>query len=228
MKFAFYASNNATTLKKSLIFISDNFHDLLGNISFILIDNDYNFELRKITEELNIKLIELNLENKKKKNKYVSDYLNFLLKENNTDYLFIYCDKILKGELLKNYKNRIINFHPSLLPAFKGLNAIDKALKENAFILGNTAHFIDENIDEGIILMQSLLPVLYFKDYYDVIDMQVYMLVQLIIWIEEEKLIIENNKSYVKDSFYTPDFFIPNLENKILISEFKKWIKYKL
>ena len=56
--------------------------------------------------------------------------------------------------LLNKYPNKIINIHPSLLPSFKGLNAIDQALKYGVKITGLTTHFIDINVDEGKIIDQ--------------------------------------------------------------------------
>ena len=70
----------------------------------------------------------------------------------------------------------MINFHPSLLPAFKGLQAIDQALAANASILGNTAHYIDEKIDNGKIIIQSAMKCEDFVDYEDVLELQFPML----------------------------------------------------
>ena len=77
------------------------------------------------------------------------------------------------GKLLEAYRNKIINFHPSLLPSYPGLNAIDKAIEGNSLLLGNTAHFIDEKVDTGPIIMQSILPISLFNHYEDVLSLQI-------------------------------------------------------
>jgi phosphoribosylglycinamide formyltransferase-1 len=89
----------------------------------------------------------------------LSDEILLKLEEHYVDYLFCFGDKLLKGDLLKKYKGRIINFHPSLLPAFPGLNAVDKALDKKVKFLGNTAHIVDAGIDTGQIILQSILKI---------------------------------------------------------------------
>lgn len=67
--------------------------------------------------------------------------------------------RILKKEIIEKYKN-IFNIHPSLLPSFKGKSAIKDAYESGVKITGVTVHFIDENIDEGIILTQQAVDIL--------------------------------------------------------------------
>jgi phosphoribosylglycinamide formyltransferase-1 len=55
---------------------------------------------------------------------------------------------------------RILNIHPSLLPAFPGLNAQEQALRHGVKISGCTVHFVDENLDAGPIVAQAAVPVL--------------------------------------------------------------------
>lgn len=62
--------------------------------------------------------------------------------------------RIIKSELLSRFKDRIINIHPSLLPAFAGLNAVKQALDYGVKIAGCTVHKVDEIIDHGKILGQ--------------------------------------------------------------------------
>lgn len=62
--------------------------------------------------------------------------------------------RILKSDLLGPFKDRIINIHPSLLPAFPGLNAIKQAFDYGVKIAGCTVHRVDEMIDHGRILGQ--------------------------------------------------------------------------
>ena len=75
----------------------------------------------------------------------------------------------MKNPLIQKYDKRIINFHPSILPSFKGLNAIDQELKAKVRFLGNTAHFIDEGIDSGEIIIQSAMFRSDYEEYEDVL-----------------------------------------------------------
>jgi phosphoribosylglycinamide formyltransferase-1 len=68
--------------------------------------------------------------------------------------------RLLSPEFVRRYPNRIVNIHPSLLPAFPGLDAQKQALEYGARISGCTVHFVDEHLDHGPILVQRAVPVL--------------------------------------------------------------------
>ena len=68
--------------------------------------------------------------------------------------------RIVKGGLLRAYAGRIINIHPSLLPAFPGLQAWKQALDYGVKVTGCTVHFVDEGTDTGPIILQRTVPVL--------------------------------------------------------------------
>jgi len=68
--------------------------------------------------------------------------------------------RIVSDTLLNTYPQRIINIHPSLLPAFKGLDAQQQAIDYGAKISGCTAHLVDEQTDHGPIILQSSVAVL--------------------------------------------------------------------
>ncbi len=68
--------------------------------------------------------------------------------------------RILKGDFLRAFPERVINIHPSLLPAFPGLEAWKQALDYGVKITGCTVHFVDQGIDSGAIIAQTSVPVL--------------------------------------------------------------------
>jgi len=68
--------------------------------------------------------------------------------------------RLLSGGFVSQFQDRILNIHPSLLPAFPGLDAQYQALSHGAKITGCTVHFVDENLDSGPILLQAAVPVL--------------------------------------------------------------------
>ena len=129
----------------------------------------------------------------------LSEKLLSVLQLKQVDYLFCFGKRILKGELLKKYKNKIINFHPSLLPAFPGINSIDKALSSSVQIMGNTAHFIDEGIDTGPIIMQSVISKSSFNDYEDVLSLQLHMLDKIWNLLENDKIYLVNGKVIIDE-----------------------------
>ena len=68
--------------------------------------------------------------------------------------------RLLSSHFLSAYHNRILNIHPSLLPAFPGLDAQRQALEHGAKITGCTVHFVDQTLDGGPIIAQRIVPVL--------------------------------------------------------------------
>ena len=69
--------------------------------------------------------------------------------------------RIISPYFIKKYKNRILNIHPALLPAYPGLNAQKKALENGAKYSGCTVHFVEEGVDSGPILLQAIVKVNY-------------------------------------------------------------------
>jgi phosphoribosylglycinamide formyltransferase 1 len=68
--------------------------------------------------------------------------------------------RILGPEFVRAFPNRIVNTHPSLLPAFRGAHAVRDALAYGVRITGCTVHLIDEEVDHGPVLFQAPVPVL--------------------------------------------------------------------
>jgi phosphoribosylglycinamide formyltransferase, formyltetrahydrofolate-dependent len=66
--------------------------------------------------------------------------------------------RIVGDTLLDEYRDRIINIHPSLLPSFKGANAIEQALEYGVKVFGVTIHYVDESLDGGRIVAQRAFP----------------------------------------------------------------------
>ncbi|MEI9981016.1 MAG: phosphoribosylglycinamide formyltransferase [Edaphobacter sp.] len=67
--------------------------------------------------------------------------------------------RIISPAFVVAFPNRILNVHPSLLPAFPGLDAQGQALEYGAKIAGCTVHFVDEAVDHGVIVLQKTVPV---------------------------------------------------------------------
>jgi phosphoribosylglycinamide formyltransferase-1 len=68
--------------------------------------------------------------------------------------------RLLSAHFIRAFPSRILNIHPSLLPAFPGLDAQRQALEHGVKITGCTVHFVDEYLDSGPIVIQSAVPVL--------------------------------------------------------------------
>jgi phosphoribosylglycinamide formyltransferase 1 len=68
--------------------------------------------------------------------------------------------RILSGHFIREFHQRILNIHPSLLPAFPGLDAQHQAWEHGAKVSGCTVHFVEEGLDSGPIISQAVVPVL--------------------------------------------------------------------
>ena len=68
--------------------------------------------------------------------------------------------RILSGNFLKHFPSRVINIHPSLIPAFQGLHAQRQAVEFGAKFSGCTVHLVDESVDAGPVIVQAVVPLL--------------------------------------------------------------------
>ena len=83
-----------------------------------------------------------------------------ILKERNIDLVVMAgWDLVMDKNFLSQFPNKVINIHPSLCPAFPGMNAEKQALKYGAKITGPTLHFVDEGVDTGPIIFQEAIEI---------------------------------------------------------------------
>ena len=68
--------------------------------------------------------------------------------------------KIISPQFIEAFPRKIINVHPSLLPKYKGLNAVQQALDAKDEVTGCTVHYVTEELDSGEIILQSEVPIL--------------------------------------------------------------------
>ncbi|TVR84856.1 MAG: hypothetical protein EA412_00115 [Chitinophagaceae bacterium] len=146
-------------------------------------------------------------------------FLDFIQK-NKVDYVFSVYTKILKGKLLETYKNRILNIHPSILPAFPGLSSFEKAMKAGVRFIGSTVHFIDKGVDTGPIIVQSSVPLnltFSFDELRHIVFIdQCRIVLQAFKWIEEGRLKVIDDMVMIDSASYTSYRYSPNLDWNIL------------
>jgi phosphoribosylglycinamide formyltransferase-1 len=65
--------------------------------------------------------------------------------------------ELLSREFVLRFRNRIVNVHPALLPAFPGLDAVGQALEHGVQVTGVTVHFVDEGVDSGPVILQRAI-----------------------------------------------------------------------
>lgn len=93
------------------------------------------------------------------------------LREHNVDLVVLagYM-RLLSPEFIQAFPQRILNIHPSLLPAFAGLDAQEQAFVYGVQVAGCTVHFVDEQLDHGVIVLQKTVPVLESDDAHTLAD----------------------------------------------------------
>ncbi len=106
--------------------------------------------------------------------------------------------KILSGEFIFGIKNKIINIHPSLLPSFQGIKSIEKAFDYGVKFTGCTVHFVEEEIDSGAIILQSvveILPKMNITELTEIIHQEEHKILPLAIeYFCKDRLLIEGRK----------------------------------
>lgn len=125
----------------------------------ILVSDTQTAGALKRAEREDIENIYLNPDHFETKKDYEEELLS-ILEGVNTDLVVLagYM-RILSPLFVKHFKNRIVNIHPSLLPAFRGLDAQKQALDYGVKYSGCTVHFVDQGMDTGPIIMQAVVPV---------------------------------------------------------------------
>ncbi|MEB2285317.1 MAG: hypothetical protein B6D46_12840 [Polyangiaceae bacterium UTPRO1] len=90
------------------------------------------------------------------------------LREARADYVVLarYM-QVLTADVVRQYQNRIINIHPSLLPYYPGANAYKQAFEEGVRVSGCTAHFVTEQLDQGPVILQDVFHIRVGEDTLD-------------------------------------------------------------
>jgi len=126
----------------------------------IVISNNSDSDGIKIIQKLGIKTKIIS----KKKFSIKKDFESVLHKSLVDENINLIClagfMSILSEEFLEKWKNKVINIHPSLLPKFRGKNAVKKAIEQKAKTSGCTIHYVDQGIDTGKIIAQEKVEVL--------------------------------------------------------------------
>ncbi len=106
--------------------------------------------------------------------------------------------RILGSDFVRRYEGRLLNIHPSLLPAFPGLHTHRRALEAGCKVVGATVHFVTPELDHGPIVMQSAVPVLPRDDEERlaarVLATEHLIYPQAVRWFVEDKLVLEGGR----------------------------------
>ena len=149
-----FISGRGTNLKSLINF--SKYKNSPIKIVLVICDNK-NAKGINYAKKNNIKFLFINYKNKKKaENKILIN-----LKKNNIDLVCLAgFMKILSKKIINNYKYRILNIHPSLLPKYKGLNTHNRVIENKEKFTGCTVHLVSSKLDSGKIILQKKVRVL--------------------------------------------------------------------
>ncbi len=129
--------------------------ELFANIQAVISNHD---TLRELAQKFDIPYFYVSAENIDRRAH--EEKILAILQEFNPDLIVLakYM-RILSSDFVKHYENKIINIHHSFLPAFIGANPYKQAYQRGVKIIGATAHFVNDNLDEGPIIAQDVIHV---------------------------------------------------------------------
>lgn len=176
--------------------------DLDADIKVLISDKKEALVLNK-AEEKNIPAIHIDPQDFNTRQEYETQIVNKLLEFGVDIVVLAGYMRLVGSTLLKTFPNRIVNIHPSLLPAFKGLNAQKQALDYGVKYTGCTVHIVDEGMDTGPIIMQSIVPV-YLDDTEDILAKRILQEEHQIYWralklLAEGRVYISGRKTVIKE-----------------------------
>ena len=149
-------------------------------------------------------------------NEAFCDRLKEYLELHNIDYVISFYTQFYAKALRDAYPDRIINFHPSLLPAFKGMDGFGDGMAYHAKIIGTTVEFIKDVMDEGKIIMQSACAVNPNIDMaamrHRIFVQQCKSLIQVVKWLVQDRVKIIGDQVVVGGASYQDVEFSPALE----------------
>ena len=154
LKVSVFISGRGTNLK-SLINFSKKKNSPI-KIILVVTDNK-NAKGLHFAKKNKIKFLFINYKNKiKAENKILINLKNYCI-----DLICLAgFMKILSNKIINNYKNKILNIHPSLLPKYKGLNTHKRVIKNNEKFTGCTVHVVNSKLDSGKIVLQKKIRIL--------------------------------------------------------------------
>ena len=130
----------------------------------IVISNKHDAKGLKIAEKLGVKIEVVESKGfKGTRAEYDKEIISTLTKYGVTPKNGLVClagfMRIISPEFVKKYKNKIINIHPALLPAFPGLDSQKQALEYGAKVSGCSVHFVDSGMDTGPVIIQAVVKI---------------------------------------------------------------------
>jgi phosphoribosylglycinamide formyltransferase 1 len=149
-----------------------------------------------------------------------SDYLLSRYSDRAVDLYLSFYTRLFKGQFLAFAEHKLINLHPSILPACPGMTAFEDTIKSRSKFIGATLHFVDSGMDTGCPIIQAAVPfnpnLTIAENRHTVFMLQYRMLVQAIKWFEEKRVIVgADGETRIDNAEYAEGPFSPNLDGDL-------------
>lgn len=131
---------------------------LKARVAVLITDNPEAYAIER-AKKSNIEALIISPKNFTDKDSYYSHIANELKKKDVELVILAGFMRVVGKSLIKQFRNKIINIHPALLPSFPGLHGQKQAADYGVKISGCTVHFVDEGVDTGPIIIQAAVPV---------------------------------------------------------------------
>ena len=136
-----------------------------------------------------------------------------LFKEDNVDAFLSFYTKLFSSEFVNSYPFKVYNFHPSILPACPGMDGFGDTIKSGSKFIGSTLHLVDEGLDTGKPLIQSVYPlnsnISLTRNRHIIFVQQCKIFIQFVIWLSQDRI----DKNVVREANYLFEEFSPNLDS---------------
>lgn len=181
----------------SELLVRNQFGDLNAEVLAVIGNHEV---LKSFTERFDIPFCFISHENKSRA-EHEAEVLA-KIKEFNPEFLILakYM-RILSPEFVQNFNNRIVNIHHSFLPAFIGANPYRQAYERGVKIIGATAHFVNNNLDEGPIIVQNVIPIDHTQSAQEMAqmgrDVEKLALAKALRLVLEDRVFVSGNKTII-------------------------------
>lgn len=156
MRLAVLASGNGSNLQA--IIDAANREEISGSVAVVFSDKEESFALERARRH-GIEALFLNPGHYSHREAYDSDVV-YLLREREIELVILAgFMRLLSPHFVEQYRGRIMNIHPALLPSFPGVDGVKQALRYGVKVSGCTVHFVDEGLDTGPIILQEAVNV---------------------------------------------------------------------
>ena len=156
MKIAVFVSGNGTNLQAIIDAVKSG--SIKSEINLVVSDDKDAYAMER-AKKVGIETLFMDPRIFKSKDDFDKAIVKYLKDKNVELVCLAGYMRLLTSYFVREYKNRIMNVHPALLPSFKGLNGVKDALDYGVKVTGPTVHFVTEKVDEGPIITQAVVEV---------------------------------------------------------------------